>query len=257
MEASKQRFRRQHGLEWPLNLRQICIIVIYTMSVVSACLSLLALAHEDDGKGTRADKDTFSTLVGGGAIAILFVVLCGHFLYVSLVDTSAMNCIEVPKGEKVVRCRMCLITVTKTTRHCMCCNKCVDGFDHHCMYLNTCIGKKNVTQFRWLVFWSILYLASQTTIASMAISATYPSRFAKFLIGISTLPALGLLGMLVLAGFQFYIYRKGMTTFEFAVQCAQQKAKTIQSKKNIELTQPSVVTSEHHIQVITRAYQYA
>ncbi|ETV92719.1 hypothetical protein H310_13146 [Aphanomyces invadans] len=155
----------------------------------------------------------------------MFVITFGLFLYVSLVDTSATSDLPIRKGEKVVRCQ------------------CVDGFDHHCQYLNTCIGRRNLKQFRWLILWNVLYLAVQNAVSMYAISILPRQTSTAFLLcGLTILPGLALLGMLVLAAFQVYIYWKGMPTFEFAVQCARQHAKMAKQ-----------VTVDHHMATMAPA----
>lgn len=42
---------------------------------------------------------------------------------------------------------MCQTEKTLTSKHCIICNKCVDGFDHHCYWVNNCIGKSNLYLF--------------------------------------------------------------------------------------------------------------
>ncbi|ETV81464.1 hypothetical protein, variant 1, partial [Aphanomyces astaci] len=260
MINEKKRAIRRHGLQWPINGRQVCVLAVYIMSVACATLSISTLLRLD----YPAD-DTFTTRVKAcrDVMIALFAITLGLFLYVSLVDTSASNCVSIPPGEKVVRCRACLITVTRTTRHCQCCHKCVEAFDHHCMYLNTCIGKSNIKHFRWLILWNILYLLAQNAITIYTISIVpRPSIASSLLSGLTILPALGLLGMLVLAAFQTYIYVNDMTTFEFAVQSAQQRAKKVKQialdHKTSTRMDVSMATSTivHQVQVI-RVCEYA
>ncbi len=47
-------------------------------------------------------------------------------------------------------CPMCQTEKTVTSKHCIICNKCVDGFDHHCYWVNNCVGKANL--FLFIVF---------------------------------------------------------------------------------------------------------
>ncbi|KAF0756098.1 hypothetical protein AaE_004769 [Aphanomyces astaci] len=144
------------------------------------------------------------------------------------------------------------------------------------MYLNTCIGKSNIKHFRWLILWNILYLLAQNAITIYTISIVpRPSIASSLLSGLTILPALGLLGMLVLAAFQTYIYVNGstylsfvadliayMTTFEFAVQSAQQRAKKVKqialdhktsTKMDVSMASSTIV---HQVQVI-RVCEYA
>ena len=42
---------------------------------------------------------------------------------------------------------MCETKKTSYSKHCIICNKCIEGFDHHCYWVNNCIGKENLYLF--------------------------------------------------------------------------------------------------------------
>ncbi|CAI9103061.1 OLC1v1001490C1 [Oldenlandia corymbosa var. corymbosa] len=44
-------------------------------------------------------------------------------------------------------CRLGKTQVSKFSKHCRSCDKCVDGFDHPCAWLNNCIGRKIYATF--------------------------------------------------------------------------------------------------------------
>lgn len=44
-------------------------------------------------------------------------------------------------------CPDCKLFRTHRSRHCQCCDRCVDKFDHHCPWLLNCIGGKNLGFF--------------------------------------------------------------------------------------------------------------
>ena len=44
-------------------------------------------------------------------------------------------------------CPDCKLFRTTRSRHCQCCDRCVDKFDHHCPWLLNCIGAKNLGLF--------------------------------------------------------------------------------------------------------------
>ncbi|KAL6570911.1 hypothetical protein OROGR_000461 [Orobanche gracilis] len=46
--------------------------------------------------------------------------------------------------------------VSKYSKHCRVCDKCVDCFDHHCRWLNNCIGKRNYRKFFTLLVSALL-----------------------------------------------------------------------------------------------------
>lgn len=44
-------------------------------------------------------------------------------------------------------CRLCKSNVSKTSKHCAPCGRCVNSFDHHCKWLNNCVGARNYKHF--------------------------------------------------------------------------------------------------------------
>ncbi|EQC41845.1 hypothetical protein, variant [Saprolegnia diclina VS20] len=212
--------QRRHGLERPWHPRQVIVVSIFGLSVVCAGLSTALLVPEAHD---LCDLVVLASVAM--AIAVLFGVMVALFIAVSTADTLAT---KYPRslhpGEKIARCRSCNLTVNSRTKHCLCCAKCVEGFDHHCDYLNTCIGTANVRQFRLLIAASIAYLLVQTALAIATLLVSSASSGAKALVALlAALPAMGLMGLFVLAAFQAYIYR--MTTFEFAVHMSRAKRK--------------------------------
>ncbi|KDO32408.1 hypothetical protein SPRG_02885 [Saprolegnia parasitica CBS 223.65] len=214
--------RRLHGLERPWHPRQVVVVCIFGLSVVCSGLSTALLVPE-----ARGFCDLVVLASVDASIAVLFGIMVALFIAVSTADTLAT---KYPRslypGEKIARCRSCDVTVNSRTKHCLCCAKCVEGFDHHCDYLNTCIGTANVRQFRLLIAASIAYLIVQTALAIFTLLVTSASFGVQTLVALlAVLPAIGLVGLFVLAAFQAYIYRSGMTTFEFAVHMSRAKRK--------------------------------
>ena len=52
---------------------------------------------------------------------------------------SSVECFQI--------CPECVARRPPRSRHCQCCNKCVEKFDHHCPWINTCIGARNLGVF--------------------------------------------------------------------------------------------------------------
>ncbi|KAM7420676.1 hypothetical protein PAMA_015073 [Pampus argenteus] len=46
-----------------------------------------------------------------------------------------------------LHCYLCDVKVGSKVKHCSVCNKCVQDFDHHCKWLNTCVGGRNYWYF--------------------------------------------------------------------------------------------------------------
>ena len=106
-----------------------------------------------------------------GAALGLFAFALGCYFHVSCVDparkieararSKKLSGVGVPPGTSggagtatpQSMCYHCNIQrpMSKTTKHCKICNKCVSHFDHHCMWLDTCVGARNYASFFLLV----------------------------------------------------------------------------------------------------------
>ena len=54
-------------------------------------------------------------------------------------------------------CPKCYIPESNKIKHCIICDKCVEGFSHHCFWLNLCIGKKNKIFYFLFIFFSLIF----------------------------------------------------------------------------------------------------
>ena len=91
-----------------------CFGVYLGISVLSGVL-FLAAAWKDPGYLKRTESDS------------LFVLL--------------------QKYEPYLICADCTVWRPARSRHCQCCDRCVEKFDHHCPWLSTCIGARNLGLF--------------------------------------------------------------------------------------------------------------
>lgn len=70
-------------------------------------------------------------------------------------------------------CPDCKLFRTHRSRHCQCCDRCVDKFDHHCPWLLNCIGAKNLGFFYAFLLVTQLSLLLSVYCNVAAAAATY------------------------------------------------------------------------------------
>ncbi|XP_051263412.1 palmitoyltransferase ZDHHC11 [Dicentrarchus labrax] len=157
-----------------------------------------------------------------------------------------------------LRCYLCDVRVGPKVKHCSVCNKCVEDFDHHCKWLNTCVGGRNYWCFfvalssatlgvsllvvvilfifiqhyldpnslrtapqfdsilgngTWLVFLPLAPI--KTSSAGLLILA-----FITVMLSITCLLLLG-----HLLGFHFYLFYKGISTYDYVKMQRQKQAR--------------------------------
>ncbi|XP_018544662.1 palmitoyltransferase ZDHHC11 isoform X1 [Lates calcarifer] len=157
-----------------------------------------------------------------------------------------------------LHCYLCDVKVGPKVKHCGVCNKCVEDFDHHCKWLNTCVGGRNYWCFfvalssatlgvfllvvvilfifiqhyldpnslrtapqynntlgngTWLVFLPLAPI--KTSSAGLLILA-----FVTVMLSISCL-----LLLCHLLGFHFYLFYKGISTYDYVKMQRQKEAR--------------------------------
>ncbi|XP_044063332.1 palmitoyltransferase ZDHHC11 isoform X2 [Siniperca chuatsi] len=157
-----------------------------------------------------------------------------------------------------LQCYLCDVKVGPKVKHCGVCNKCVEDFDHHCKWLNTCVGGRNYWCFfvalcsatlgvlllvvvvlfifiqhyldpnslrtspqfdsmlgngTWLVFLPLAPI--KTSSAGVLVLA--------FLTVMLSVTCLLLLGHLL--GFHFYLFYKGISTYDYVKMQRQKEAR--------------------------------
>merc|ERR1712131_472172 len=137
---------RRHGLECPLDVRQVAQwIVLFLFSAYNGIIVLPSLHLYEL------------------SISILSVIFLSNVIsqflasytdpkeevvqYGTQEKTVFKRTKETPHVIRNCYCNICKVNVQQKTKHCRACNKCIEVFDHHCDWLNNCVGKANYKYF--------------------------------------------------------------------------------------------------------------
>ncbi|KAM9353976.1 palmitoyltransferase ZDHHC11 [Symphorus nematophorus] len=175
--------------------------------------------------------------------------------------SSPMPLFDRTKQSHVIqdlRCYLCDVKVGPKVKHCGVCNKCVEDFDHHCKWLNTCIGGRNYWCFFvalssatlgvFLLVAVILFIFIQhyldpnslrtaphfnsihgngTWLVFLPLAPIKTSSAGLLILAFITvmlcITCLLLLGHLL--GFHFYLFYKGISTYDYVKMQRQKKAR--------------------------------
>ncbi|XP_033497312.1 palmitoyltransferase ZDHHC11 [Epinephelus lanceolatus] len=179
--------------------------------------------------------------------------------------SSPMPLFDRTKQPHVIQnlhCYLCDVKVGPKVKHCSACNKCVEDFDHHCKWLNNCVGGRNYWCFFvalvsatlgvFLLFAVILFIFIQHYLDpnslrtapqfhSMLGNGTWlvflplaPIKTSSagllilaFITAMLSITCLLLLGHLLC--FHFYLFYKGISTYDYVRRRRQKEARSIET----------------------------
>ncbi|XP_035466223.2 palmitoyltransferase ZDHHC11 [Scophthalmus maximus] len=176
--------------------------------------------------------------------------------------SSPMKFFDRTKQPHVIQdlhCYLCDVNVGPKVKHCGVCNKCVEGFDHHCKWLNTCVGGRNywcffvalssATMGMFLLVVVILFIFIQhyldpaslrtapqfrgmlgngTWLAFIPLAPIKTSSAGLLILAFITamLSIVCLLLFCHLLGFHFYLFYKGISTYDYVKMQRQKEARS-------------------------------
>ncbi|XP_075965028.1 palmitoyltransferase ZDHHC11 isoform X1 [Anarhichas minor] len=179
--------------------------------------------------------------------------------------SSPMALFDRTKQPHVIQdlhCYLCDIKVGPKAKHCGVCNKCVEDFDHHCKWLNTCVGGRNyrcffvalssamLGVFLLVVVIFFIFIQHYLDPNSLRTAPQYDSMLgngtwlvflplapiktssAGLLILAFTTAMLSIACMLLLGhllGFHFFLFYKGISTYDYVKRQRQKEARNIEA----------------------------
>ncbi|CAD8057280.1 unnamed protein product [Paramecium sonneborni] len=128
-------------------------------------------------------------------------------------------------------CDLCIAYVKETTKHCKQCNRCCEDFDHHCRWINNCIGGKNYKQFIGMIVFTFLIILysiivnirvinqyNKQELQTLTIYSKYQNSMLIIALIFLVLEIITSIFLVKLIVFHAYLYRKGISTYEFIIQ---------------------------------------
>lgn len=219
---------RRHGLQCPLDPYQVGSWILFA-GLVSGCY--VFYMPFIDNLAVRW------TLVAIYTVLVVFVF--GLAFFTSWTDPSDSGLFGATDGDYY--CALCQANVSRCSKHCRACDRCVVGFDHHCKWLNNCIGSKNYRQFFFLVAFTVsmllvqfgwgIYLFARCFYDSSTMDALIQDKYAGvnfngYKVGLAVYLVFLLAAILMLGELLFFhiiLVSKGMTTYDYIIAQRDQK----------------------------------
>ena len=105
-------------------------------------------------------------------LTLLIILLLKNPGYKYIENQNGINpLIKLIEDNKDIKnyCPKCFIPEVNGIKHCIICDKCVEGFNHHCFWINKCIGKKNKLIYLLFLFISLIYTLDSIYISILSL----------------------------------------------------------------------------------------
>mmetsp|Transcript_73029 Transcript_73029/g.173987 ORF Transcript_73029/g.173987 Transcript_73029/m.173987 type:complete len:465 (-) Transcript_73029:77-1471(-) len=214
---AKPEGQRRNGLQAPLRKRQVFAILVVLADGALFTALLIPLVKD------LVPDAWYWASACAFAVSWLAVAASGiRAMWIDPADRTVWYPPSATVAETMPFCAICQSAVQPLTKHCWECQKCVERFDHHCPWLNTCIGARNHRLFM-ATLGTLLAMLTFFLIACLTIFQAEDALFDSIGRDV-TLIIVGTLGggnfilaslVAFLIGFQVYLMRRGLTTYEY------------------------------------------
>lgn len=228
--------RRKHGFEWPYNY---WVILAWVVSVIE--IVILVVIY---GSWILDRHKVVPTIILGGIFAVLLITIIIFDIIWMITDpTEPMVHNKDNLFDEVYEyeCDCWDWYVSKDTKHCKVCNRCVKTFDHHCIWLNNWVGYNNYRYFFILltVYWLYCYLYLMVGVYSTIVVLHKDKQDIKphiiAMISISlwilVIKLVITLAASFLLFFHIYLWFKGISTYEYVVASREKKQRRLEEKE--------------------------
>ena len=138
------------------------IYIVFIMQTISACIMILVLFPIlTTILKTEECKIFYGLHYSYLGVTFLFFVIYIYLIFsnpgVKIPPKQFVYLTELDNGVNLAEyCPKCKVQFTKSSKHCVICDKCTDNFDHHCYWVNNCIGGKNYNTFLFFLFIAVI-----------------------------------------------------------------------------------------------------
>ena len=144
------------------SIKNIVLIFLFQiLTIFLLFISIFSIALNNDSNNEIMNKIFFITYM---VLLLLFFI----FYFILLIidpgvkkSNSIQNVFNLLNQDKDLTkyCYKCYVEKTRTSKHCIICNKCYENFDHHCYWINKCVAQNNYCLFLVFLFETFLYLS--------------------------------------------------------------------------------------------------
>ena len=92
---------------------------------------------------------------------LLFIIVYTRLFIYNPGFPENIDITSIKKARKnYMYCSICDLWLNKNTRikHCNRCGMCIEEYDHHCDWIGKCVGKKNMSDFYFIMIWIVMVI---------------------------------------------------------------------------------------------------